>query len=117
PDPTPADHHELDRSRGDHRGVPRRGVDDGQLAEVVARAEGGDLDAATGDGQLAVDHHPELLAGCSLPDDPVASRVPQVVGLTHDHVQLTLGQCGEQRDGTQPLDVQVLAHAAAPGQT
>ena len=73
--------------RGD-RGVAGRLVEQGELAEGVAGAEGRDLAAVAADRRGAVDDHEELAAGGALADEDPAGIDLDVLGPPGDERQL-----------------------------
>ena len=69
-----AEHDELHVGLGDDGRVAGRLVEEGELAEGVARAEVGDLAAVAARPGPAVEDHEELVAGLALGDEGLAGR-------------------------------------------
>ena len=81
-------HQAVQRGLGAHRGGAQAVAEDGDLAEEVAGAEGGDAPAIDQHGCLAGDHQEEVAAAQALQDDAAAAREVDLVELGEDVRQL-----------------------------
>ena len=104
-----AEHDELHVGLGDDGRVAGRLVEQRQLAERVARAEGGDLAALAGDLGRAVEDHEELVAGLALGDEHLARRDPDVLGPPGDQLEVLAGAGREERDLLEVVDEGITA--------
>ena len=84
-------------------------VEQCQLAEVVARAERGDLAAVPGDRRVALEDEEELVPGLTLLHDRLARAHPHLVGRPADGRQLLPGAGPEEPDLRQVIELAVLA--------
>ena len=104
-----AEHHEFHVGLRGHRGVTRCLVEEGELAECGARAEGRDLPAASGDLGRALEDHDELRSARSLADEHSTRRDLHVLGSTGDQPELLPRECGEQGHLGKVADEDVVA--------
>src|SRR3954451_1473744 len=81
---------QLEVGVGDHAGVARGAVEEGEVAEEGAGAEGRHLAPVALDPGPPVEDHEELGAGGSLAHDRLAGRDRQVVGRLRHHLQFLL---------------------------
>ena len=106
-----ADDQEANDPIGTHGGGPRATVEQGDLAEEIARMELGNRAVPVEDAHVTVEHDEEFVSDAALLGEHLVHAHFDLIGELSEPFELALAHAGEHRDPPQVVKLLVSCHA------